>query len=144
MAGHGNFRLLGEDNFQPVKSAAIWKDKIRQHWDGVKVLEMDLDIESDITVGDSVNAHARIDLGKLSKEDVLVELYFGALDSFGEIQDGVAKPMEVVSDESRNIYRYEGQILCLGAGKFGYSVRIVPLDKFSVRKFDPELPCTWA
>ena len=120
---HKNFRILKEDNYISVKTLAKWKDIVKDQWSGAKILDMSLEEKKDITVGTSVNAFATVDLGKLSPDDVMVELYFGSLDQFGDIPEGVSRPMRVVAGEGRNIYRYEGQILCLGSGKFGYSVR---------------------
>jgi len=143
-SAHKNYIKFKEDDFISAKTLASWKDVIKENWHGTKVIDMSLEQKTDIKVGASVNAYATVDLGKLSSDDVVVELYFGSLDQFGDIANGVARPMKVVSSESKSIYKYEGQILCLGSGKFGYSIRIVPFNKFSVRKFDPKLPFTWA
>jgi starch phosphorylase len=87
---------------------------------------------------------AKINLGRLNPEDVLVELYFGSVDQYGDITDGVAVPMENISGEGKGIFNYSGQMLCLQSGRFGYSIRIVPFNRHASRKFDPELPFTWA
>ena len=76
--------------------------------------------------------------------EVLVELYIGALHQSKDIVEGAALPMEQVKKLENGRYQYEGQMLCLKSGQFGFTVRVIPYDKNSSRKFDPDFKITWA
>lgn len=141
---HHNFREYMKDGFRVSRELARWGERIRELWSDARVLDMNIEDGGDITVNSTLRASARIHLGRIDPADVLVELYFGSLDQYGEITDGVGAPMECKGDEGHGVYKYSGQMLCLKSGRFGYSVRILPYNKNLPRKFDPELPFTWA
>ncbi len=143
-AAHINYTGYLEDKFKISKGLSAWKEKIKKVWSDAHVLEMRIEDDSNVTVGSVLRVNAKINLGKIAQEDVLVELYFGSVDQFGDISDGVAVPMERGSSDGDGIYFYTGQMLCLQSGRFGYSVRIIPFNRNMSRKFDPDLPITWA
>ena len=89
-------------------------------------------------------ARAVIKLGRIHPDEVMVELFFGSIDATGDIPDGVAAPMHKSGEKEKGVFIFEGQMLCLNSGRFGYSVRVKPHKDNMVRKFDPELPLTWA
>jgi len=144
LKAHGNFREYMKDEFRVSRELARWGERVRGLWGDAKVIDMNIEDGGDITVNSTLRASARIHLGRINPSDVMVELYFGSLDQYGEITDGVGAPMEMKGDEGNGVYRYTGQMLCLKSGRFGYSVRILPFNRNLPRKFDPELPFTWA
>ncbi len=141
---HTNYTEYLKDKLKVSKELAAWKEKIKKVWPDARVLEMNIEDETVVTVGSVLRVSAKINLGKISPEDVLTELYFGSVDQFGDISDGVAVPMDRVGSDGDGLYSYTGQMLCLQSGRFGYSVRIIPFNRNMSRKFDPELPLTWA
>jgi starch phosphorylase len=82
-------------------------------------------------------------LGDIHPESVNVELYFGNLNPAGEIVEGVALPMVLVEKKDDGTCIYEGKLLCLRSGQFGYTVRVLPTHANMSRKFEPKL-ITWA
>ena len=142
--GYVNFNHYSEDAFKVAKNMAVWKEKIKNIWSDAAVLELSMDDSSDIRVGSRAKVRSEIKLGRIDPEDVQVELVFGYIDRSGDISQGVASPMHKIADKGRGVFLYEGQMLCLNSGRFGYSVRIKPHNSNMVRKFDPELPLTWA
>jgi starch phosphorylase len=142
-AAHKNYTGYIQDKLRISKELSAWKEKIRNLWQEVKVLDMNLEDSSMATVGSKLRVTAKVNLGKLLPEDVTVELYFGSVDQFGEISNGVAVPMDRAVMEAEGLYTYTGQMLCLQSGRFGYTIRVVPYNRNMPRKFDPELPFTW-
>lgn len=140
---HSNFLSLVADNFSKTKDLASWKKKIHSGWKGVKILDADMDDSGEVTVGSQVKVKARIDMGSLKPEDAMVELYFGSIDPAGNIIEGASLPMSLSSEDEGGVYTYEGQMLCLRSGQFGFTVRIVPHHESKGRKFCPDLPVTW-
>lgn len=141
---HINYTSYLKETLKISKELASWKEKIKKIWSDALVVEMHIEDDSTVTVGSVLRVGAKIKLGRISPEDVLVELYFGSVDQFGDISNGVAVPMERGDAESDGVYFYSGQMLCLQSGRFGYSVRVIPYNRNMSRKFDPELPLTWA
>lgn len=141
---HVNYTGYLKEKLKISKELSAWKDNIKKVWSDANVIEMQIEDDSTVTVGSVLRVSAKVNLGKISQDDVLVELYFGSVDQFGDISSGVAVPMERGSSDGEGIYNYTGQMLCLQSGRFGYSVRIIPFNRNMSRKFDPELPFTWA
>jgi starch phosphorylase len=75
---------------------------------------------------------------------VLVELYFGNLERNGDIQNGAALPMSTNGRGNSGSHLFEGQMLCLQTGRFGFTVRVIPHHRLMARKFDPDFTITWA
>jgi glycogen phosphorylase len=64
-------------------------------------------------------------LGKLTPDDVEVQLYFGALDANRDIAEGKVIPMQFVSvDDGR--YSYQADMRCETSGLVGYVIRVIP------------------
>jgi starch phosphorylase len=140
---HKNYTEFVENDFQRARELAGWKVKVIQGWEKIKIVDLIFGEESEISVGSKVNVKAVIDLGILSNEDVQVELYFGSLNPGGEIIEGASLPMFVTGEQEKNRYVYEGQMLCLKSGQFGFTVRVIPMHRYMSRKFEPNL-ITWA
>jgi len=110
----------------------------------LSIQSVDIDQEKEIKVGSRITVRAEVDLGGISPEHVQVELYFGNLDKNGEIVEGVAMPMRTAGTGANGTAAFEGQMLCLQSGQFGFTVRVIPRHPCMVRKFDPDLSVTWA
>ena len=139
-----NYNTFTADGFKASKDMAHWKNAIQLKWSKVAVQNVFFEKEKELTVGEKVIVKAEINLGDLNPEDVLAELYFGGLDFQDNIVDGVALPMHKTGQNDNSAYIYEGSVLCLMSGQFGFTVRVLPQNNNSVRKFDPMLPITWA
>ena len=141
---HANYVKFSSDEFKSIKDLSKWKDKIRGHWGEVHIKDLIFDEKQEISVSSRIAVQADIFLGKLKPEDVNVELYFGSLNQHQEIVEGAAMPMNLKSESGGGGYRYEGQMLCLKSGQFGFTVRVIPHHDDMIRKFDPDLSITWA
>lgn len=133
-----------KDNFSRVREFSTWKTAISKNWDSIRILQVDIAEENEIKVNSQVTVRAEIDLGPVEPKDVRVELYFGALDKNGEIVEGVALPMRESGPGSKGALMFQGQMLCLQSGRFGFTVRVLPSHTCMPRKFDPDLSITWA
>ncbi len=143
MNAHKNFKKFSEDNYNRTKVFTQWLKKITEQWNGLSIKDLYIEDKNEIVVGKRINIRAAINLGILSPDDVLVELYFGNLNSTGEIDEGASISMHIANKMDNNNYLYEGQLLCLKAGQFGFTVRIIPYHNDMIRKYSPGL-ITWA
>jgi starch phosphorylase len=132
------------DNFKAVREYASWKTGISSKWDAVSVKRVDIAEDKEIKVNTQITVRAEVFLGELRPEDVLVELYFGALDKNNEIIQGVALPMRESGKGAQGTHLFQGQMLCLQSGQFGFTVRVMPHHQNMARKFDPDLKIVWA
>jgi len=133
-----------QENFSKVKELTSWKSFVSKNWDGVRIIHVDIADDREIKVNSQVTVRAEIALGTVRPDQVRVELYFGALDKNGDIFEGVALPMREGGSGGKGSIIYEGQMLCLQSGRFGFTVRVLPYNYNMPRKFDPELKITWA
>lgn len=140
---HGNFKKFSEKDYSLPKELTVWKDRIKQKWKDVKIVNTLFDGTEEIPVGSKVTVKAYVNIGELLPEDISTELYFGNVDQNDEIHEGAALPMSFVEKNADGLCVYVGQLLCLQSGQFGFTVRVMPHNENSVRKFDPSLGLVW-
>jgi starch phosphorylase len=127
---HTRFTSLVLPDMERGKAYADWQKKMRTSWSKVAVDHVT--IESDqIKVNQDLQVRAWVDLGPFEPEDVTVQLYYGTLDSRGEIVAGEAIDMEhCCLDQSgattRNIHEFFYTLRYNTTGKRGFSVRVLP------------------
>ncbi len=141
---HQNHVNFEKDNFRLSRDFSSWKVNMSGKWDSVKIVAVDINEEKEIKVNSKITVQAEVSLGDILPEHVQVELYFGALDRNGEIVEGVALPMRENGKGAKGSSIFQGQMLCLQSGQFGFTVRVIPHHPNSARKFFPDLKITWA
>ncbi len=141
---HQNHVHFEENNFKLTREFASWKAEIARNWHSVKIVHVDISEEKEIKVNTQITVRAEISLGDITPDHVQVELYFGALDKNGEIVEGVALPMRESGKGNKGTCLFQGQMLCLQSGQFGFTVRVIPRHPHGTRKFVPDLEITWA
>ncbi len=126
LSAHGRHRSLSVDDAAPAKELSQWKARVAAAWDGVEVRSVDADAVEALRVGDDLEVRARVALGSLGTDDVVVELYHGEMDAAGEIVDGEVLPMAPVSQEGDGTHLFMGRLPCRTSGRRGYTVRAMP------------------
>ncbi len=120
---------------------AAWRNGIEKSWSGVKVVRVDVPSDT-VKVGQQVEVKAVVNLGQLQAGDVTVQLYYGPLNTDGDIDTGTAVDMQHVSNKNGD-YVYSTKISCDNSGNRGLSVRVLPNHDFLPTPFIPGL-ITWA
>lgn len=143
LRAHEGFHEFSENNYSTPRTLAAWKNNLSKKWDKVSIKSFIVDGEASPTVGDKAKVQALVTLDGLTPDEVSVEIYFGRIGSGETIEDGAALPMSLVTHNSDGTYLYEGQILCLQSGEFGYTARIIPRHGLQSRLHEPGL-ITWA
>ncbi len=143
LTAYDSYVKFSNNNFKASRELAKWKHHIRQKWQQIAVESITHESKKEIIVGSQLKAKAVINLGELKPADVQVELYFGNLNQKGEIEEGAALPMLMVEDLGNGKYTYEGRMLCLKSGQFGFTVRVIPLHADMPRKYESRM-ITWA
>lgn len=132
-------RLTSQDgSCLPAVELAHWKEKVRGCWSGVSVSSGGIIGRQAEGDGEMITLDAEACLGGLRTDEVSVEIYYGPLDSSGNISDGRSTQMQAVEEKTPGTYRYRGDLHMSGGDEFGYHFRILPFhpllkDKFELR-----------
>ncbi|ROL57860.1 glycosyltransferase family 1 protein [Bacteroidetes/Chlorobi group bacterium Naka2016] len=136
-----NYYKLTENNAQIAKELKDWKDHIRREWKGVQILDVSFKDEGEFYVGKPVKVFAKVKLGNLRPEDVVVHVYYGSLDPHGELYNTAWETLNLTAVNGDE-YIYEGSYFCSGTGQQGFTIRVMPNHPLLVNPQD--LFCLWA
>jgi starch phosphorylase len=117
---------LTATDFRAARALARWQKKVLPAWHQVAVLSVEEGAGKERSVGEDQTIRGLVRLGDLSPEDVQVEIYYGRIDSFGGLQQAQRRGMRIEGEREKGVYSYEGLIPCDRAGKYGYTVRVLP------------------
>ncbi len=123
---------LGAAAHARARTLATWKERVRAGWSGVRVQIADPD-DSVIDLGGERVVTASLELGSLSPDDVAVQLVHGSVGSNDELSINGVVALEPApadgdgdGDGDDPPYRYAGSFTCERAGRYGFTVRVVP------------------
>ena len=119
------WREFIHEDYKKAKDLAHWKRKIRTNWRAVKLVGIESDGVLELPTGSSLEVRAQVELGKLSPDDVSVEIYHGNIDHTGEIVDGHPTRMSPSGGQG-SVYRFKGEVPAKGSGLHGYALRVLP------------------
>ena len=136
-------QILMAEDLAKAKELARWKNEMRNRWPELRIVSVEADVPSEVTVGSLVEVRAEVYLGSLRPEDISVELYQGAVDANLEIRDGTPIPMIFLERSGDGIASFIGSIPCSVSGLRGYALRIVPKNEYLSNPFEPGL-ILWA
>jgi starch phosphorylase len=133
---------LSADEMELVKAFAAWRERIYRLWPKIHIQHVRSDIPAETSVGVASAVWADLYLGELTPDDVKVELYYGAVDSSGEILN--PSITEMSSDGAREpsadgVYTFAKRLTCQASGMHGFTVRIVPSHPQQVNPFETGL-----
>jgi glycogen phosphorylase len=117
------FRDLSADDAARAKTLAGWMNKVGEAWSHVRLEMADLALPDELLAGEKVCVRAHVNPGKLTADDLMVELYLGRLNADGEIVDAISAPMEPVA-KNGIWHEYQATIsLKMGSGMHGLTAR---------------------
>jgi starch phosphorylase len=117
--------LAGGD-YERAKELAEWKARVVKGWGDVHVDGVETDVGV-ADLGTDRTVDAVVSTGTLSEVDVRVELVHGPVGQSGEIAGSTIVVMERVGPgDSDGHFRYRGRFSCEQAGRYGFTVRVLP------------------
>ncbi len=121
-------RHFRENNFAAGIDFAEWLLNLQSQWRELKLGDITPAFDSEVRVGDTLRVNAEVFLGRVSPEDVAVQLYEGVLDKQGAIERGRAYDMQHVGNSPRGQgwCQYSVEFVSDVTGRHGYTVRIIP------------------
>jgi starch phosphorylase len=121
-----NYRRIVKDEYAESRSLAAYFGKLKSSWDSLRILKIESNARPVMQRGDFLTVTASIELGALSPDELLVELYHGSVSNQGnEIRNARRAEMKSVRmDGTANVYQV--RIECADTGMQGHTVRILP------------------
>jgi glycogen phosphorylase len=116
----------GQVPFAAARDLAAWKHRVRAAWTDVKIEHIEAG-DGERGPGEWLPVRASVALGKLSPEDVTVEVVSGRVTDEEDIVEPEAHPMTPNGAAAgEGTVRYAGEARLGRPGPFGYTVRVVP------------------
>ena len=116
---------LTADGLAPAKALAAWKQRVADAWHQVHVEW----VESDVTVaelGTERAVEAAVSLGELAPDDVDVQLLHGPVGQGEDLLGRAEVSMRQDGAVDDHHARYRGAFTADHAGRYGFTVRVVP------------------
>lgn len=135
-------RLIS-DNFAEAKKLAEWKVMIRGSWPQVNVQEIICEHPKPyaIFVGEKIQVKAKIYLGSLSPENVLVEAYSGEVDGTS-VKNPTLTQLVKNGSGGDGVHIYSGVIDANESGAYVFNIRVLPTHPHLNQKHELRL-VTW-
>lgn len=137
------YQNLTVDKYAPAKELAQWKANLVQHWNYIKIEDIDISEPAEIQVNQNITVKTKIDLATLTPDDVQVELYQGNVDTNGEIIGGVPVVMQWQGKDNFSHSIYTASISYTHSGLQGLSLRVLPKHQNLSSPYEPRL-ILWA
>jgi len=120
------YTSLSADGFRRARQLATWKERLRNQWPGLKIVEVRGEVRDDLKVGDSVTVRAAVRMGQLTPDDIAVELYHGLLDARGAFVQPKIVRMAPSGATTKDGLEFVGTMEPSTSGRHGYTVRLLP------------------
>jgi starch phosphorylase len=131
-------RELSKDQLAGAKELAVWKDKVRKAWPGVRVDHVESGGVGDVAhVGDVVTVAAYVSLGTLDAADVDVQVVYGRATEGDSLSPGYkVDSLGLLDSYDEGRCAFVGDLSLSRSGPFGYTVRVVPKHPLLVTEAD--------
>ncbi len=143
------WRYLTAEACTRAKAFSAWKSNLQKVWNDFTVRDVVMEVKNgdcterlnpkqpQLKVGSQLCVKVLVQLGKVSPEDVAVEIYYGHVDTWDNIKDGAAVRMEFEkASEHEGEYWFAGLMPCKSTGQHGIAVRVLPRHDYLVSPYD--------
>jgi starch phosphorylase len=137
------YRHLTDGEMARAKALVQWESLLHEHWPEIRVDNVEAEVPARLKVGADLQVRAQVHLGALEPRDVTVQLYYGLLDTRGEIPKGEVTAMKWVESNEEGGHVFVGSIPCRASGRYGYALRILPHHEDLSNPYEPGL-ILWA
>ena len=142
MTAHERAVKMTSPKLESALPYVSWRIQLPQQWRSVRVLAVNVE-ERTVKVGAKSEITARVELGELQPSEVRVQLYYGVLNTRGDIVEGESVDMELAQRNDDGSYTFKVAHKYSATGEQGLSVRVVPQHEFLASPFQTGL-VTWA
>jgi starch phosphorylase len=117
---------LRRDNKAPARQLAAWLRTVREHWDAVKILDVQDSIEGDLPVTAPVSLQVQAHLGSLSPADLQFHVVHGPAAPDSTLTPAGTAALWLESRAEDGICHYQGTFEPAARGRVGYAIRVLP------------------
>ena len=121
-----NYKTMSKSDFKGAKDLAAWRMELMTKWSSLKIRNIVSEAHCDIYVQEPIIVTAEVFLNGLETEDVQVEIYAGPISQDRAFVSRQTVKMTPEKDMGRGWHLYQGEVMPDEAGRFGYTVRILP------------------
>jgi len=120
-----HWKKMEMENFKGVREFTAWIQYVKENWSQLRVLAKKADTGRPVQFGQRLKAEVVLQLGRLSPQDLAVDIYYGRVDSKAEFLSRETVPLkEFLQEDGKTVFRRE--IPCQKVGRFGFRVRLLP------------------
>lgn len=125
MPAADSYRHLKANGLERARAALDWRDRIRQNWSRVRVVDVTDTAGTSNRIGREFSLSAVVDLGALSPDEVSVQAVVGRVGPNREIQSTRVENL-CPSGRQGDLHVFKGSVVCDFPGYQGYTVRVIP------------------
>ncbi len=121
--------MLQVDDYARAKALSDWKIKIASRFstDHIKWYKLEGFRGDRLDLGDEIKVQAGVELGKLSEDEIKVELVISESDEPSIIKNSVIISMDKTEiNDAENTVVYSGTYRATKSGRFAYGIRVMP------------------
>ncbi len=134
------YKKFISNDFSVARELATWKAKVQNFWPKVSIESVTPETLTNLIVFDEIRIQAIIRLGKLTPEDVNVEICMGQIDARDQIISPDLTKMSLSKSLGDGGYLFEGlSAPCRKSGQHGFTIRVLPYHDNLPTKFIPGL-----
>jgi starch phosphorylase len=134
--------VLSADGMKRAINLAHSKDSLRHRWHNIRIVGVHTSGNGHFKVGENMQVEALVDLPGLTPEELTVQLFAGAVNARGEIEQPQALAMQHAKSLAPDRHLFVGKIDCRTSGRQGFAIRILPGTPDLATPFEPGL-ITW-
>jgi starch phosphorylase len=108
-----------------AKELSAWKERVRESWDDIEFLEVQGETTT-ADVGEERVVTALVRVGRLTTDDITVQLAHGRVGASGEMTTPVITEMKADHCDDEGLCSYRGTFSTEAPGLYGFTVRAVP------------------
>ena len=118
---------LVADDAARARALLEQRRRLTSLWEDVRIEHVHAERDvAELHVGDRFVVSATVSLGRLSPDEVDVQVYFGPVNSENSIVESRAQTMKQAGSPSGDARIYTQEVTCESTGRYGFTVRAVP------------------
>jgi starch phosphorylase len=116
---------IQSDGFSGARNLSSWTDRVKAGWNQLRIVETKTDSRAGIQAGETLNVEVTLQLGRLSPNDLSIDIYYGRVNSKAEFLDRATLTFrDFTQKKDQTVFR--GEIPCQDVGRFGFRIRVLP------------------
>ncbi|MDL1980190.1 MAG: alpha-glucan family phosphorylase [Deltaproteobacteria bacterium] len=135
-------KSLLENDAKEAENLAAQRERLRANWDSIRIEPPVRETGGPFRAGKTFRVNAIVHLGKLSPEEVEVQLFYGKLKAIDKLSESHTEEMTIKEEPGNGKYLYTCAITCNASGRYGFTARVTASGDDRIR-FTPGL-ITWA